>query len=236
MRGTLLNTATVAVGGGFGMLVGSHVPPAYQEIAMSGIGLVVLGIGMKMFFQSKNVIIVLASIALGGVIGTLLGIAGGLEHLSEWLRQSLGGGSHFHEGLITCTVLFCVGPLTLLGCIQDGIEGNYELLAVKSTLDGISAFFFAAALGAGVLVSALLVLIIQGAITLFARNLKSLAKDDELINEASATGGILLLSTALGLLAIKSLPTANYLPAIILAPFFVVAARKLSRRSSVTPI
>ena len=97
MRGTILNTATVAAGASLGMLVGAHVPPLYQEVAMSGLGLVVFGIGVKMFFEAKDTVAVLAAIALGGVLGTFIGIAPGLEHLSEWARQSLGGGSHFND-------------------------------------------------------------------------------------------------------------------------------------------
>ena len=229
MRGTILNTATVAAGASLGMLVGAHVPPSYQQVAMSGLGLVVVGIGVKMFLQSKNAVVVLAAIALGGVIGTALGISGGLEHLSDWARQKLGGGSHFNEGFITCSVLFCVGPLTLLGCIQDGIEGNIELLTVKSTLDGIGAFFFAAALGAGVLVAAIFVLVFQGLITLLARPLKKFAKDEDLIAAATGTGGIMMMAIALGILSIKSLPTANYVPALVLAPMFAALARQLTK-------
>ncbi len=229
MRGTLLNTATVAAGASLGMLVGAHVPPSYQEVAMSGLGLVVAGIGIKMFLQSKNAVVVLAAIAFGGVIGTALGISSGLENLSEWARQRLGGGSHFNEGLITCSVLFCVGPLTLLGCIQDGIEGNIELLTVKSTLDGIGSFFFAAALGAGVLVSALFVLVFQGLITLLARPLRPFAKDDDYVAAATGTGGIMMMSIALGLLSIKYLPTANYVPALVLGPVFAGLARRLTK-------
>jgi uncharacterized membrane protein YqgA involved in biofilm formation len=228
MRGTVLNTATVAAGASLGMLVGAHVPPSYQEVAMSGLGLCVAAIGVKMFLQSKNAVVVLAAIALGGVVGTALGISGGLENLSEWARQRLGGGSHFNEGFITCSVLFCVGPLTLLGCIQDGIEGNIELLTVKSALDGIAAFFFAAALGAGVLVSALFVLVFQGLITVLARQLKPIAKDEDIIAAATGTGGIMMMAIALSVLSVKKMPVADYIPALILGPLFAVAARKLT--------
>jgi len=233
MRGTILNTATVAAGASLGMLVGAHVPPLYQEVAMSGLGLVVFGIGVKMFFEARDTVAVLAAIALGGVLGTFIGIAPGLEHLSEWARQSLGGGSHFNEGFITCCVLFCIGPMTLLGCIQDAVEGKIELLAIKSTLDGIGAFFFAAALGAGVLVSAIFVLVFQALITLLARPLKSIAKDEELLTAATGTGGIMMMAIALGILGIKALPVANYVPALLLSPLFVVVARKVAKKTHV---
>lgn len=236
MRGTLLNTATVAVGATLGLLIGSGLPPAYQQNAMAGIGLVVVAIGVKLFLQSKNVVYVAGAIAIGAILGTLLGIDNGLHQLTEWVRQQVGGGPHFNEGLITCSILFCVGPLTLLGCIQDGLDGNIELLSVKSIMDGVGALFFATSLGRdggfGVLLSALVVLIYQGLLTLLARPLRPLAKDEELLAEATGVGGVLLMAIGLGLLNIKVLPVANYIPALILGPLFVVAARKVSARKA----
>lgn len=233
MRGTLLNTATVAAGAGIGLAVGSGVPPQYQQIAMSGIGLVVIGMGIKLFLQSKNVLYVAGAIAVGGILGTALGIDAGLQNLTEWIRLRVGGGEHFNEGLIAASLLFCVGPMTLLGCIQDGLEGKIELLSLKSTMDGFSAFFFATALGRsggfGVLVSALVVLVVQGSITLLARPLKPLAEDPDLMPEASGAGGVILLAIGLILLELKRLPVANYTPALILGPLFVLLARQAGK-------
>ncbi|MEA2552851.1 MAG: uncharacterized protein QOJ65_1027 [Fimbriimonadaceae bacterium] len=176
MRGTLLNTATVAAGASLGLVVGAGVPVQYQQIALSGIGLVSFGVGVKLFFQSKNVLYVAGAIALGGILGTALGIQNGLEAVSTWMRSMVGGGAHFNDGLIGASLLFCVGPVTLLGCIKDGLEGDIELLSLKSTMDGVTAFFLATAFGRdggfGVLMSAAVILVFQGALTLAARPLR----------------------------------------------------------------
>lgn len=234
MRGTLLNTATVAAGASIGLLAGAGVPENYQTIAMSGIGLVVVGIGIKLFLESKNVLYVAGAIAFGGILGTGLGIDAGLQSMTEWLRHQVNGGAHFNEGLIGASLLFCIGPMTLLGCIQDGLEGNIELLSLKSTMDGVAAFFYATALGRdggfGVLLSALVVLIFQGLLTVLARPLKPLASNSDLIAEASGAGGVILMGIGLRLLEIKMLPVANYLPALVLGPLFVAVARRLGRK------
>jgi uncharacterized membrane protein YqgA involved in biofilm formation len=227
MRGTYLNTATVAVGAAVGLGAGAYVPLGYKTVALEGIGLVTSLIGVRMFFQTKNAVISVAAIVLGGIIGTMIGIPGLLDAFAEWCRHELGAGGRFNEGLITSAVLFCVGPMTILGCLQDGLEGKIDLLAIKSTLDGISAFFLAATLGAGVLVTAVIVLVVQGAITLAAGRMKNLAADEEVMAEASAVGGAILLGIGLGLLNIKNMRMETYLPAIVLAPAFVVAARRL---------
>jgi uncharacterized membrane protein YqgA involved in biofilm formation len=230
MKGTLLNTATVAVGSFVGYEAGRFIPPSYGEVAITGLGLVVSMIGVRMFFQSKNPVISIAAIAVGGVVGELIGIAPGLTHFAEFVRSQVGGGKSFNEGLIATSVIFCVGPMTLLGCLQDALEGNIELLALKSTLDGISSIFFAATLGAGVLASALVVLIVQGSITLAARPLRRFVQDEELIAEATAVGGALMLGIGLSVLDIKKIHTETYLPALVFAPLFCAVARRWTRK------
>ena len=172
MRGTLLNTATVAVGACVGWALGARVPDAAMQVALSALGLVTVGIGVKMFLESKNVLVLAFALSVGGVIGLLIGVQTGLESFAEWARVSLGplASGRFTEAVVTTSILFCIGPMTLLGCLQDGLEGKIELLAIKSTLDGIGAVFFAAALGPGVLLTALIVLVFQGALTLAARS------------------------------------------------------------------
>jgi uncharacterized protein len=175
------------------------------------------------------------AIAVGGVLGLALGIHSGIEALAEWSRVRFGGdsGGAFAQGMITAFVLFCIGPMTLLGCMQDALERKIDLLALKSTMDGIAAIFLAAAMGAGVLLTAALILIYQGLLTLSARLLRGLADDADALSELSATGGAILVGTGLGLLAIKDLQTANYLPAIFLAPAMVIVSRKVPRRREV---
>lgn len=236
MRGTLLNTATVAGGALLGLTIGKAIPATYQEVALHGLGLVTFGIGVKLFLQSKNIVAIAGAVAIGGLIGLALGFQAGLDGFAEWMRLHLGGEKGtFNEALITTSVLYCVGPMTLLGCLQDGLEGKIELLAIKSTMDGISAIFFAAALGPGVLATAAVVLVFQGALTLSAKPLKGFAKDMELVDEAGAAGGILMMAIALGLLELKKLGVASYLPALVLAPLFVMLARKWEVRRRPSP-
>jgi len=228
MRGTLLNTATVAAGAAVGLLVGKLIPGTYKDVALNGLGLVVCGIGIKMFLKSHNALVAAISVAIGGVIGLALGIHAGIDHLSEWARTQFGGqAGTFNEGLITSFVLFCIGPMTLLGCIKDGLEGDIELLALKSTLDGIAAVFLAAAFGAGVLVTAALLLIWQGALTLCARYLRPLADNPVMLDELTASGGAILLGIGIGLIGLKDLHTANYLPALVLAPLVGLAFKRI---------
>lgn len=233
MRGTLLNTAAVAGGASLGMLAGSNIPHELEGIALGGLGLIVAALGIKSFLQSKSILVVTASVVFGGLAGALLRIDPMLQNFTELVRQQLGGGAHFNEGLIGASILFCVGPMALLGCIEDGLEGKIDLLTLKSTLDGVAAFFLATALGRdgglGVLLSALVVLVVQGALTLAARPLRPLAQNAELMAEATATGGILLIAIGLRLLQIKQLPVADYLPALVFAPLFVLLLPRLSK-------
>lgn len=235
MRGTLLNTATVTAGAGLGLVVGSRVPEDYQSIALTGLGLVTVAMGLRSFLAAKNVPLVAAAVALGGLLGLALVLQAGLQSLGDWVRQVVGAGgsSTFVEGFVGASVLFCVGPMTLLGCLQDGLEGKTDLLAIKSTLDGVAGFFLAAALGPGVLLSAAVVLVLQGALTLLARRLRRLAEDEELLGELTGTGGVLLLGIGIGLMGMKKIPVADFLPALALAPLFLTLARRRTGKVSV---
>lgn len=231
MRGTLLNTVTVAAGATVGILLGSGIRDDYKQVALHGLGLVTVGIGVQMFLKVKNPLIAAAAVAVGGILGLALGIHSGIEGMAGWLKMHLEGShpSHFSEGLITSFVLFCIGPMTLLGCIQDALEHKIDLLALKSTMDGIAAVFLAAASGYGVLVTAVLVFLFQGGLTLLAKQLRPLAADEECLAGLSGAGGAILMATGLGLIGLTDLHTANYLPAIFLAPLLVLAARKLPK-------
>lgn len=220
LRGTLLNTATVIIGSLIGLAIGGSLPVACKDIAVVALGLVTLVLGIKMALDTKNILVVLGAIALGGVLGVLLGIQPFIDGMAENIRKAVGGSGRFNEGLISASVLFCVGPMTLLGCIKDGLEKDIELLAIKSTLDGISAIFFAASMGVGVLLSAVAVLVIQGGITLAAKSLKPLTDRPNLVREASAAGGLILIAIAINMLDIKKIGSAAFIPALFLAPLF----------------
>lgn len=236
-RGSLLNAAAVLVGALIGWVLGSRLDASYREIALWGLGLVTVGIGIKMFLASKNVLVVAAAIGLGGILGLAMGIQAGLEGLAGWIQSRIGasGDDQFVPIVVSTTILFSVGPMTLLGCIQERIEGKIELLALKSTMDGIAAIFFAAASGAGVVATAFLVLVLQSLLTWAAKPLKPIAENPDLLAEMSGAGGAMLVGTGLGLLEIKAIPVANYLPALVLAPAFVFVGRKWSERARPEP-
>jgi uncharacterized membrane protein YqgA involved in biofilm formation len=218
-RGTLLNTATVLVGALLGLWIGDLVREELKVVALSGIGLVVACMGVKMFLETKNVLVPTLAVVGGGLLGAWLGLDVGLQNFAEWVRARLQGGENFNEGLITASVVFCVGPLTILGCVKDGLERDIGLLAFKSMLDGIGAVFFAATLGVGVLASAAVVLVVQGLLTAFARPLRPLAERPHLVAEATAAGGAIMLAIAVTLLGLRDdLRTEVYLPALVLAP------------------
>jgi hypothetical protein len=171
-----------------------------------------------------NVMIVLGAILMGGLVGEILRIHDGLERLGALLQSLLSGSkdSLFGEGFVTASLVFCVGPMAILGSIQDGMTGDYRLLAVKSTLDGFAAIAFSASLGWGVSLSALSILLYQGSITLSATTLSCLLSEP-MITEMTAAGGLIIVGISLKLLDLKDIRLANFLPALVIAPLIVVA-------------
>jgi len=228
MRGTIINAVLVAVGALLGWWIGQFLPDRLGDIVMSGLGLVTVGLGIKMFLQGKNLMIIAGAIAFGGIIGTLCGFDYGFASFVEWVKGHVAGsGSGFTTTMLTTSLLYCVGPMTILGCLQDGLEGKYQTLALKGLLDGVGAIFFAASGDPlGVLCTAVVVFVVQGTLTLMARPLRWLADDTEMIDEITGTGGLLLLAIGLGLLKIKDVPVVNFLPALLIAPVFVGIGRK----------
>jgi len=234
--GTLINIVTVLVGGTLGLLLGARLPRRMRETIMHGLGLVTLVIGFQLSLKTDSILIVLSSILLGGIAGELLRIEGRIDRLGCWLEQRTGGGglpasegapdvalpasSQFSRAFLTASLVFCVGPMTILGSIQDGLSGDYTLLAVKSVLDLFAALAFASTLGPGVLFAALTVLVYQGALTLGA-GWASRALTDQMVAEMTATGGVVMLALGLGLLEIKRIRAGNLLPAIFVAPIIV---------------
>ncbi len=167
------------------------------------------------------ILIPIGSLILGVLVGHFVGIQHSIESLATTAKDWLGSeSSSFEAAFVTPSILFCIGPMTLLGCLEDGLEGKIELLSVKSLLDGISSIFFAAALGGGVLLSAVTVLLVQAPLTLGAKKLAPIRQKPALISEISATGGMILLVIGFNLLQITKLPSADFLPALIFAGLF----------------
>lgn len=233
-KGTVLNTATVVGGAAIGLLIGRFIPDRAMTLVLAGLGLVTFGLGVGMFLKSKNPLLVAVAIAVGGILGVLIGCQAGIEAFSKWAEATFAGsgGGRFAEAVLTTSLLYCVGPMTVLGCIQDGVEGKSDLLAIKSTMDGIGSIFFAAALGPGVFVTAGVVLVFQGLLTNLAGLLKPLAKREDLLSDMGAAGGVMLMGIGLGLVDIKHLPIADFLPALAIGPVLEFGILRLGHRKS----
>jgi uncharacterized membrane protein YqgA involved in biofilm formation len=219
--GTLINTLAVLVGAGIGTLVGARLPEGMRQTAMHAIGLVTVLVGIQSFLRFDNPLVPLVSVILGLVVGELLGIDPGLKRFGDALERRFSkDGSLVSRAFVTTSLLFCVGPLTFLGSLQDGISGDYRLLALKSALDFVASLSFASVLGWGVLLSAGSVLIVQGGLTL-AGAFFGAFMDEPMILAMTSTGGVLLVGLGLGLLELKEVRVANMLPALIVAPLLV---------------
>ena len=233
MTGTLLNIAAVLLGGMLGLLFGARIPERFKSTVIAGMGLFTAAMGLQMFLDTKNPLVVLGALLIGALLGEWWHIEDGLKNLGgtiekRFARDDSADGSarfapygDFVRGFLTASLLFCVGPMAILGSIQDGLTGDYELLAVKSALDGFAALAFASTLGVGVLFSALVVLVYQGGISLLAGQLSAIITEP-MMAEMTATGGVLLIGIAISsLLEIKPIRVGNFLPALAVAPLIV---------------
>jgi uncharacterized membrane protein YqgA involved in biofilm formation len=222
--GTAINVVAVLVGGGIGTLVGAKLPEKVRHTAMQAIGIVTLLVGVSNFLEYDNPLVPLVSVVAGLVVGELLGIEGGLRRFGDRLEKRFSRGeSPVSRAFVTTSLLFCVGPLTVIGSLEDGLKGDYSLLALKSALDFIAALTFASVLGWGVLLSAGTVLIVQGSLTLGAGFLDALVTET-MISATTATGGVLIFGLGLSLLDLKEVRVANMLPALLFAPLLVAAS------------
>ncbi len=227
MIGTLLNVLTILIGGSLGTVLGHKLPVRLRETVLWGLGLFTIALGLQMTFKSQNGLITLGSVLLGGVLGEGWRIEDRLKTVGAWLEARFArntdadGTARFIKGFVSASLIFCVGPMAILGAIEDGLKGNYQLLAVKAVMDGFAALAFSASLGVGVLFSALAVLVYQGSISLLAVQAKSLLTEPMIV-ELTATGGVLIMGIGFGaLLELRPIRVANYLPALFIAPVIV---------------
>ena len=231
LSGTLLNVVAVLIGTTIGLLAGTRVPERMQRTLTDGLGLFTIAIGLALSLRllmdrSAPVgsdLVVLAALLAGAAVGELLRLSDRLDALGDWFQRRLARGEQplrISQAFVTASIVFCVGPLTILGSIQNGLTGDIQLLSVKSLLDGVASIAFAAALGAGVYLSALSVLVIQGSIATLAW-LAGAGIDPAAVDAASAVGGLILIGVGLRLLEIKQVRVVNLLPALLLAPIFV---------------
>jgi len=224
--GTLLNLLTVLAGGLVGTLLGDRLPPRLRENVVAGVGLFVAVMGVKFAIDTASLLYLLGAILIGGIIGSLAGIERRLNELGAAIQRRFatpGRTSTIAEAFVTASIVFCVGPLTFLGAIRNGLTGDASLLAIKSVLDGFTAIAFAATLGWGVLLSLAVILVYQGGLAAGASVFASLLSDAQL-REMNATGGLLLVGVGLKLLRLRDVQVADYLPAIVVAPLLVAIA------------
>ena len=221
--GTIINTATVLAGGGLGLLIGNRIPDRIRVIIVQVIGLVTIAIGLRDVMNTDNMVFPLVGMVLGAIIGELLRIEDRLEQLGELLRRKFTkpeSESKFVTGFVTATLLFCVGPLTILGAIEDASGKTPQLYIIKGTLDGFMMIIFSALYGVGAIFSAASVFFIQGSLTLFGTSLDTLLTDRMRLELFSA-GGIAVLAIGLNLLEIKRIRLGSLLPGLVITPLLV---------------
>ena len=235
--GTIINVFSILIGAGIGVALGHRLPSNISRTLTDALGLVVLVIGglnlialtdisfVAAVSSAGTLLVVLASLVLGSVLGSMLRIEQRLSHFGTWLqlKASRGGDKEkFIEGFVNASLLFTIGPMAVLGALQDGLGQGFDVLALKSTLDGLTSVAFAAALGWGVAFAAIPVGIWQGLLTLLAASAGALMSD-ALVASITATGGVLLLGTGLRVLQIRMVSVADMLPALVLAPLITWA-------------
>ncbi len=230
MTGTFINVAVIIAGSLLGLLARNRIPEKIRQTLISAMGLFTLAYGVSLFGQTHNIFIPLFAMVLGTILGELLKIEEGLNGLGERIQQKLaswnpnlsGEPQRFVTGFVTASLLFCIGPMAILGSIQDGISGNFEMLAIKSLLDGIMSIAFASTLGVGVMFSALIVLIYQGSISLLSGWIGQ-GFSEAVVAEMTATGGVILIGIAISnMLQIKKIRTGSFLPALFLVVLIVL--------------
>jgi uncharacterized membrane protein YqgA involved in biofilm formation len=221
MLGTLVNTGTVLVGSTVGVLLKRRFPPRVQEVAMQAVGAVTLLIGLQMGLAAdsgRKIIVVLLSLAGGAILGEVLDIQGALDRIGQRLERRFAreGDDQFARAFVTASLLFCVGPMTILGSIQDGLQGDATLLFTKAVLDGISSTALAASLGFGTCFAAATVLLYQGALTLAAAGVRDLMTPP-VVQAVTAAGGLMIACLAVNIWRLATLRVANMLPGLVLA-------------------
>ena len=220
MFGVLVNVGTVVLGALAGLLFKKGIPEKVSKAAMIGLGVCTLYIGISGSLEGKNVLLVIASVVLGAIVGTLLDIDGKINILGQKVEQKFKKGENttsVAEGWVTATLLFCVGSMTVTGSITAGLTGDHSILVTKAMLDLVSAMMLASSLGAGVLLSAVSVLVIQGGLVLLSSLLSPFLSAGA-INEMTCVGSLLIIMIGTNLMGLSKFKVADYLPAILFAP------------------
>lgn len=223
--GTIVNAIAIIIGGLLGMML-PRISEGIKSTVMQGLGLAITVLGITMALKSNQIVLVIMSVVIGGIIGELLRIEIRLEQLGDWLQALLRKGSSAHptssisQGFVTCTLIYCIGAMAILGPLDGGLRHNHDILYTKSLLDGFLSIIFASTLGIGVIFSAVSVFVMQGVIALAATFIAmafSQASLDAMIVQITAVGGVLVIGVGLNILQIKKMNVANMLPALVIA-------------------
>jgi uncharacterized protein len=216
MIGTFVNAGAIVLGTVIGMMIKTKLPKKLITILFQALGLFTILLGVKMALAMEEFLLVIGSLVVGSIIGELLGLEKSLDKFSSWVKIKMKSkNDKFSDGLITAFLLYCMGSLTILGAIEEGMSGNPDLILMKSVMDGFSSIALASAMGIGVGFSAIPLLIYQGGLTLFAGSLSSFFSDN-VVRELSAVGGVLLIGLGINILEIKKLRILNMIPALII--------------------
>ncbi len=217
MFGTLVNAGAVVAGSTVGLLIHRRLPKRVTGIVFQAIGLFTLVLGVRMALKTDNLLVMIFSLVLGAIVGELLGLDAGVRRFGDWLRRRLGSRhDRFSEGFVTAFLLYCMGSMTVLGAIKEGLGGSPDLLLAKSVLDGFSSIALAAGMGIGVMFSAVPLLLYQGGLTLAAGSLQHVLSDP-VVNEVTAVGGVVLLGLGVSILDIRDIRVLNLLPSLAVA-------------------
>lgn len=221
MLGTIVNAAAVIIGGSIGMLLKKNMPERITTIYFQAVGLFTLAIGITMVVKMDNILIVVGSLAIGSLLGEWIDLEKGANKMSNYLKKKFSiGNERFSEGLITSFLLFCIGSMTIVGAIDEGVRGSHELLFTKSFMDFFSAMLLASAFGIGVVFSSVPLLIFQGLLTLIAIAASSFFSP-AIIQGLTSIGGILLIGLGINILEIKKIRVMNMLPSLLVVVFML---------------
>lgn len=227
MVGTIVNTLAIIIGGTVGLLVKKGVSERISETLMNGLALCVLYIGISGVLKGDNTMVVILSMVIGALIGEGVDLDKGLRNLVNLIEKKFKSKDEkvsIAEGLVTSSLLFCVGAMAIVGALQSGLSANHEMLFTKSILDGVSSILFAASLGVGVLLSAAFVFIYQGSVTLLAQFISPYL-GEVVIAEMTCIGSLLIIGLGLNMLKVTKLKVINYVPAIFLPIFLYLVIK-----------